>query len=425
MKVDNIFINKVAAEKVAFTGTISHDERIVKLQNSDEKVRNEFLNHLIAPSLTKDAVKYTIYTHCGTHHGDEVYSTAALILARNSIDNKIAGTAKYISTKQIISSVKRVRSIENIEDPMDKCLVMDLQDGHYDHHHVNQDERKSYPESILINKKNWKKPIKMATFGAIWSDIGHIFDIEGVENPNVNVWELILARFILPMDQQDNYGPNYCDSPYSKIISNMNSYSEFEDFENLSKNSTGKEEKKNKKDKEEKFIHLSPDFKFVEAVKMAYTILRNEIMAMQRLVQAMKDIKESDKISFRNFGAIPNGCIENFHTYPLTGIEIAKVPEGERVPSIQMDAVNDTVYEMNGQKFHPLFLINKNPDKRDGLIRLILGKYIKINPMRAREMCGDLIHYIHPNDGFLISFETEEKLEIFLKNYFPGLVQFQ
>ena len=424
MKVDNIFINENAAEKVAFTGTISYDERIVKLQNSDEKVRNDFLTHLIAPSLTNDAIKYMMYTHCGTHHADEIYSVALVLLCRNSIANRLGGMLEFISSDQIISSVKRVRSIENIEDPMDKCLVMDLLDGHYDHHHKNPDDRKDYPDSILINKAKWIKPIKMATFGALWSDIGHIFDLEGVEAPNVNVWELMLARFILPMDQQDNYGPNYCESPNSKIISNVNSYSEFEDFENLSKKSTSKKEEKKDENKEEKFIPLIPDFKFVEAVKLAYTILRNEIMSMQRLVQAMKDIKENDKISFRNCGTITQSGGER-HFYPLTGIEIATVEKDEKVPSIVMDAVNDTVFEQDGKEYHPLFLITKHPDKRDGLFRLILGKFIKMDPKRVLENCGDLIHYIHPNDGFLVSFETEEKMEKFLNEYFPALVKFQ
>ena len=146
-------------------------------------------------------------------------------------------------------------------------------------------------------------------------------------------------------------------------------------------------------------------------------------MSVQRLVQSIKDIKSSDKVSFRNFGNIITDG--GFNYYPLTGIEIAKVPEGERAPSIQMDALNETVYEKDGKKFHPLFLINKNPDQRDGMFRIVLGRYIKIDPVKARDWCGNLIHFIHPNDGFLISFETEEKMEMFLKNYFPTLVQFQ
>ena len=350
---------------------------------------------------------YTIYTHCGGMHADEVFSSAAILLLVNTIINDCKmGSTEFISTEQIKTFIKRVKSIDEVKDPMDKCIVLDLLDGHYDHHHKNQDERKDYPDSILLNKTEWSKPVKMATFGALWSDIGDIFNIEDVEEPNLNVKEIFLMRFILPMDQQDNYGPYYCMSPISKVISNFNSYSDFEKGEEY-----------------DNFCEL--DFKFIEAVKMAYTILRNEVMSVQRLVQAIKDIKESDKISFRNFGVISCESIENFHTYPLTGIEIAKVPEGERAPSIQMDALNETVYEEDGKKFHPLFLINKNPDQRDGMFRIILGRYVKIDPKTAMEWCGNLIHFIHPNDGFLMSFETEEKMEMFLKNYFLDLVKFQ
>ena len=338
-------------------------------------------------------------------HADEVFSIATILLLVNTIINNCKlGNAEFISTEQIKNFIKRVKSIDEVKDPMDKCIVLDLLDGHYDHHHKNQDERKDYPDSILINKTEWTKPIKMATFGALWSDIGDIFNLENVEEPNLNVKEIFLARFILPMDQQDNYGPYYCTSPISKVISNMNSYSDFE-----------------KSEEYDNFCEL--DFKFIEAVKIAYTILRNEVMSVQRLVQSIKDIKSSDKVSFRNFGNIITDG--GFNYYPLTGIEIAKVPEGERAPSIQMDALNETVYEKDGKKFHPLFLINKNPDQRDGMFRIVLGRYIKIDPVKARDWCGNLIHFIHPNDGFLISFETEEKMEMFLKNYFPTLVQFQ
>ena len=386
---------------MAFNGTISSNNEIVKLQESSQDIRHKYLVDLLIRGSS------SAYTHCGGMHADEVFSTAAILLVKNTfINNEAVGSAEFVSTKQIKKFIKRVKSIDEVKDPMDKCIVLDLIDGHYDHHHKNQDNRKDYPDSILLNKAGWSKPVKMATFGALWSDIGDIFNIEGVEVPNLNVKEIFLMRFILPMDQQDNYGPYYCSSPISKVISNMNSYSDFE-----------------KGSEYNNFDEL--DFRFIEAVKMAYTILRNELMSVQRLVQSINDIKNSDKVSFRNFGFISGGGIENFYTWPLTGIEIAKVPEGEKSPSIQMDAVNETVYEKDGNKFHPLFLINKNPDQRDGMFRIILGRYVKIDPKQAIDWCGDLIHFIHPNDGFLISFETEEKLESFLNSYFPALIKFQ
>lgn len=401
MVIDNLKINWKAIEKMVFNGTISSNNEIVKLQESSQDVRHKYLvDLLIRGSLSA-------YTHCGGMHADEVFSTAAILLVKNTfINNEAVGSAEFISTKQIKKFIKRVKSINEVTDPMDKCIVLDLLDGHYDHHHKNQDNRKDYPDSILLNKAGWSKPVKMATFGALWSDIGDIFNIEGVKAPNLNVKEIFLIRFVLPMDQQDNYGPYYCSSPISKVISNMNSYSDFE-----------------KSSEYNNFDEL--DFRFIEAVKMAYTILRNELMSVQRLVQSINDIKNSNNVSFRNFGFISGGGIENFYTWPLTGIEIAKVPEGEKAPSIQMDALNETVYEKDGNKFHPLFLINKNPDQRDGMIRIILGRYVKIDPTQAIEWCGDLIHFIHPNDGFLISFETEEKLESFLNSYFPALIKFQ
>ena len=252
MKVDNLKINEKAIEKMVFTGTISYDNEIVKLQKSSVDVRHEYLRNIIMNMITKN---YIIYTHCGVMHADEVFSIATILLLVNTIINNCKlGNAEFISTEQIKNFIKRVKSIDEVKDPMDKCIVLDLLDGHYDHHHKNQDERKDYPDSILINKTEWTKPIKMATFGALWSDIGDIFNLENVEEPNLNVKEIFLARFILPMDQQDNYGPYYCTSPISKVISNMNSYSDFE-----------------KSEEYDNFCEL--DFKFIEAVKIAYTIL--------------------------------------------------------------------------------------------------------------------------------------------------------
>ncbi len=407
MKKDNLFINYVEAfTKRAFTGTISHNEEIVKLQNSNDMERQLYLEHLFMP-LFVDPMKYCpIYTHCGRFHADEVFSTALILLVRNSIANDGACKAinfkplNYINSEQIKTSVKRVKSIADVVDPLNECVVLDLLDGHYDHHHKNQDERKDYPDIFDdTQKEEWSKPVKMATFGALWSDIGYIFNLIGVEAPNKNVYELILMRFILPMDQQDNYGPTYYESPISKVISNMNSYSDFENFENETSEEL--------------------DFRFIEAVKMAYTILRNEIMAMQRMVQSVKDIKENKYISLRHFG-YKNG-------YSIAGVEIAKVGDGETVPVVMIDAVNETVIERDKYErdVHPLFIINHNPDQRDGAYRIVLGRYVKLDPKKTLETCGDLIKFIHPNGGFLISFETEEKMEKFLKEYFEYLIEFE
>ena len=407
MKKDNLFLNFEPAEEAVYNGTISYNEEIVKLQKSDAKTRGEYIAHLIAPSLSEDSIKYMIYTHMGRFHADEVFSTALILLARNTIANNDAGMLEYITSAQIKSSVKRVKSIADVTDPLDKCVVLDLLDGHYDHHHKNPKDRKDYPDYYDdTRKEEWTKPLKMATFGALWSDIGHIFDLENVKTPNKNVWELILVRFILPMDQQDNYGPNYYEAPISKVISNMNTYSDFE-----------------KGSEYDNFEEL--DFRFIEAVKMAYTILRNEIMSMQKLVQSVKDIKENKNVSAKYLGDVVDPY--NTSMCPIYGIEISKVNEGETAPIVMIEAVNETEIECPGGSriVHPHFIMNRNPDSRDGSYRLILGRYIKLDPKEVLEECGSLVKFIHPNDGFLVSFETEEKMEKFLNEHFLDLVKFQ
>ena len=187
MIIDNLKINEKAIENMAFSGTISHNSEIVELQKSSQEVRHEYLVDLLVKNSS------VAYTHCGGMHADEVFATATILLLRNTINNNKTGvgSAEFITAYQIKNFIKRVKSIDEVKDPMDKSVVLDLLDGHYDHHHKNQDDRKDYPESILIDKLEWRrKPIKMATFGALWSDVGDIFNIEDVEAPNLNVKEI-------------------------------------------------------------------------------------------------------------------------------------------------------------------------------------------------------------------------------------------
>ena len=424
MKKDNLIINTEAIENLKFEGTISHDARISGMKNAVEAdIRlQSYLSRMVYanPNLIKDLdfEPFKIYTHSGRFHADEVFATALILLARHTIANNLYNTEEdleYITNTDVLSIVERVPNLEAIENlDVWNSVVLDLRNGHYDHHHENPNERKDYPQWAYELGK-FSSPVKMATFGVVWYDIGHIFDLPDVEVPNKNVFEIILSDFILEMDQQDNYGPNYCKSSISKIISNMNGYSDFE-------NQTG-------------IDSTVLDFRFVEAVKMAYVILRNEIFSTQRLVQSVKDVTEKCilkticKVEIR-FGGVLEGLSVHRVPYPIIAVDIAKVPEGENAPNIMIEAVNSTIttfnpYEWNrpedsgapivqGFKVNPIMLINHNPDMRDGSIRVILGKYAVLNVQKVKEYLGDKIKFIHPNGGFLCTFESEENLNYFL-----------
>lgn len=425
MKKDNVVINTEAIENLKFEGTISHDARISGMKNvaeADIRLRSYLSRMVYAnPELIKDLdfKLFKIYTHSGRFHPDETFSTAAILLARHTIANNLYNTEvnlEYITNEDILSVVKRVPNLAAIENlDVWNSVVLDLRDGHYDHHHEDPNERKDYPK-WAYEPGRFSAPVKMATFGAVWSDIGHIFDLPDIEAPNKNVFEIILKDFILEMDQQDNYGPNYCKSGVSKIISNMNGYSDFENQTNIDSTEL--------------------DFRFVEAVKMAYVILRNEIFSTQRLVQSVKDV--SEKCIFKTIGHSRNTiryiniCDKFVSTeYPIIAVDIAKVPEGENSPNIMIEAVNSTVRTFvpnyisskdtkewtktrDYRTVNPVMLINHNPDMRDGSIRVVLGKYAVLNVQKVKEYLGDKIKFIHPNGGFLCTFESEENLNCFL-----------
>lgn len=394
MKKDNLFINFNELDMVRYDGTISHNGEIEELKNIDKS--HDFIRKVIDP---KWANEMLIYTHSGRHHADECMAVALILLARNTIANQRDGKLYNINDicKNLGKYVKRVPSIDAIIDfDKSRCVILDLKDGHYDHHHENQDNRLDFP----IPMGKFGSPNKCATFGALWNDIGRIFNIENVLAPNKNVWELML-KWIFPMDQQDNYGPNYMESPVSKIISNINSYSDFENYDDLDSSEI--------------------DFRFVEAVKMSYTILRNEIMSTQKLVQSIKEVTE--KCNIIELSTYHDFAKTAYEEEPIiTAVEIAAVKEGETAPMVMIDAVNNTIVEAKGQKVIPIMLINHNPDQRDGALRVVFGKYAKLNVTGIKEKMGDKIKFIHPNGGFLVTFTNESDLLYFLIHFKEHLI---
>jgi hypothetical protein len=78
-----------------------------------------------------------------------------------------------------------------------------------------------------------------------------------------------------------------------------------------------------------------------------------------------------------------------------------------------------SIVELNGKKVVPIMLINHNPNTgdRDKSLRVVFGRYATIHVQKAKELMGNKIKFIHPNGGFLVTFENEENLLYFLLHF--------
>ena len=324
-----------------------------------------------------------IVTHSGRFHADEVFSIALVMILRTSFHNKgrdksgdfLEKFDPSVDLKQIL--IRRPNGLDpNSEDDREiykYYVVLDIENGHFDHHFKDQSE--------CPKDENGER---LATIGQLWKAIGHIFDVPAKDYSGINVYERIW-EFLKPISQQDIYGPQKYKSPISQIISNINGYTEYElDFV-------------------DPCAEDLQEAKFLEAVKMAYKILRQQIIREQLFVKSMIETGEkTDLYSFAN----GIGCCR-----------IRNVEEGEKEPKVDLEALR----YMTVQDDPVMILINENPSDRDGTYRMImvdsekckLSSDLLINPAPGQA-------FIHP-DLFMITFKTLDDLRNFVEECFVGV----
>lgn len=326
-----------------------------------------------------------IVTHSGMFHADEVFSIALIYILRNATENKEVRCRetlyKPLTPERILKEVKRIPSLtpgnEEDERLYKECLVLDLRNGHYDHHHENIDD---VPSCVVDGKVT-----KLATIAQIWNDIGHLFNV-GLSN---RVFQRIWESLILPISMQDQYGLKYR-NPISEIISNINGYTELDfDFVHIDEYAdeyTG-----------ELFESVDiNNLKFAEAVMMAYKILHAKIVQEQLLSKCIDTILDD-----------PNIC---FNTINNVKVCVIKKVEGVPEPRIKLEALKYLDVET------PDVLINEYESFRDGMYRVIMidtdkvkidQKFIK-EPLKGQK-------FLH-NQLFMITFDSIENLYEFINN---------
>ena len=327
---------------------------------------------------------HEIITHNGRFHADEVFSIALILVLRSSWMNlkckesNIIDKVVKLSVNDIINKVIRVpNGLEPTSQTdmsvYESCLVLDIKNGHFDHHHSDPNKIPTFGE------------YKLATIGSLWRAIGHSFDVGESE---YNVFDRMWENFILPISLQDQYGPNKYKSPISEIISNINGYSPYE-FDFIVYNAFC--------DSDGKLNVDIQDLRFYEAVMMAFKIIRMQIINEQNFVKSLNSIYNTKGICLTSEGPVPM-CVVH------TGEGI------EKEPKLKLEALK--YVKVDGKT--PVLLINEWPSDRDGTFRIICVDSEKVhldpellnNPAPGQK-------FVH-NGLFMITFETLESLYEFI-----------
>lgn len=332
-----------------------------------------------------------IVTHSGQFHADEVMCVALIFLIRDTIKFKQTGgdmvhsdLYRWCYYEKIKDTIIRRPQGLDPNDPKDvklykECLVIDIENGHFDHHHKKQSEAPRI-------EKGDSEFDRVASIGALWQYLGHIFDIERDESvskdiPDINVYDRMWENFFLPISLLDVYGPNKFTSPVSQIISNINGYTDF-DFDFVITES----------------MNPDPDYKkFIEAVMMGYKILRGQLIKEQNFISSLYGMGSNPYIKM-NAGDVPN-------------VTIDQVPEGVKEPKVNIESLK---YILIDGADKPLVLINKNPSDRDGSYRMICvdSEYAHFDKtLLDKPAPGQL--FLHPA-LFMITFDTIDNLSDFL-----------
>lgn len=334
-----------------------------------------------------------IVTHSGQFHADEVMCVALIFLIRDVIKFKQTGgdmvhsdLYRWCYYEKIKDTVIRRPQGLDPNDPKDvklykECLVIDIENGHFDHHHKNQADA---PRS----EKGDSEFDRVASIGALWQYLGHIFDIERDESvskdiPDINVYDRMWENFFLPISLLDVYGPNKFTSPVSQIISNINGYTDF-DFDFVITES----------------MNPDPDYKkFIEAVMMGYKILRGQLIKEQNFISSLYGMGSNPYIKM-NAGNIPN-------------VTIDQVPEGTKEPKVNIESLK---YVLIDGADKPLVLINKNPSDRDGSFRMICvdSEYAHFDKKLLDNPAPGQV-FLHPA-LFMITFDSLKNLDDFMSH---------
>jgi uncharacterized UPF0160 family protein len=361
-----------------------------------EKVENNFTKTDIETDISKDFMKkclksdMSIITHSGGFHPDEIYSIALIYIARiaiKNIMNHLKGD-QYEYHKFCESDLHNVTRInfnytndDEGKNMYKNNLILDVLNGHFDHHHLDQNNvSMSNFKSIEPGVENPSN--KMATFGSLWSAIGHIFDIPYQHDNHFNVYDLVYNKFIKRIDKRDLNGYTI-ESPMSDIISDVGIYMNESDFDFIMYD--------NYPETDIEYL------KFKEAIMLAYKILKSVIYRAQGTMKSIIEV---------------TGCNKCVYGKTPDGIAYLKILKNDKAPFIPLDICKYLSFEDK-----PIELvINENPVKRDNSYRILC---VNSNILRFSE---NLIEnpasgqtFVHPQ-GFMIAFESLEKLYDFLDN---------
>ena len=357
---------------------------------------DESVNSFTKFDLIKSLLHGKIVTHSGQFHADEIMCVALILLIRDTLRFKETG-GDMIHSDLYRWNYERIRDTvirrPNGLDPNNNedvelylnAIVLDIENGHFDHHHKNMDES---PKTESVSGCFLPIFDRVASIGALWQYLGHIFDIERDESvskdiPNMNVYDRMWDNFFLSISNLDVYGPNKFSSPVSQLISNINGYTDY-DFDFVIPES----------------LNPDPDYmKFIEAVLLAYKLLRGQLIKEQNFISSLYGMGSNPYIKM-NAGDIPNVSIE-------------PVPEGVKEPKVNIESLK---YILIDGADKPLVLINKNPSDRDGSFRMICvdSEYAHFDKKLLDNPAPGQV-FLHPA-LFMITFDSLENLNDFMSH---------
>lgn len=167
---------------------------------------------------------HRLYTHCGTHHADDVTSTAFMIELHSLVYQCFCLEYDY---RNFVKRIVYVSPSMKEEERSGSAIVYDIGYGEFDHH--DKDHLKLRPPKNIKDKINIEIPY--ASLGLLWRKYGRTYLILSYlirygEYPNSELVEKHYRKFdnnvILPIDARDNGIFDLTDSNYSDTIANFN-----------------------------------------------------------------------------------------------------------------------------------------------------------------------------------------------------------
>ena len=167
---------------------------------------------------------HRLYTHCGTHHADDITSTAFLIELHSLVYRAFCINCDY---SKFVKRIVYVSPSMKEEEKNGNAIIYDIGYGEFDHH--DKDHLKLRPPKNIKDKINIEIPY--ASLGLLWKKYGRTYLILSYliqygEYPKSELVEKHFRKFdnniILPIDARDNGIFDLTDSNYSDIISNFN-----------------------------------------------------------------------------------------------------------------------------------------------------------------------------------------------------------